>query len=223
MNYAQLLTHWKDSLKLFDRATFSTYLLGCLNTIKLSAPLMLCYFWWAYVALVILHLGHTPKIMGALPNLSTNIAVLLHITLLFAYIASMRPSIEPKDTAYYLTYFPRTMWAVVLTYLLVGPYFLPLAGLVLLFFFDSNQTVMDYTLSLKRTGKALFYLLPAALILALGKTVLNITWYKLSYLLDGYLPGISIPLLAMIHLANYASLTVFYIRLKHTYFHLIFE
>ena len=223
MNYAVLLTHWKDSLKLFHPATFSLYLLSCLNTIKLTLPSMLTYFWWVYAALAVLHIGHAPKIIGTLPNLGTNISVLLHMILLFGYIASMRPSIEPKDRAYYLSYFPRCMWAVVITYLLVGPYFLPLAALVLLFFFDTNQTPNDYALSWLRTGKAMFYLLPAALILGLGKTVINVCWYKLTYLLDGYLPGISIPLLAIIHLLNYASLTVFYIRMKHNYFHLIFE
>ncbi len=223
MNYAVLLTHWKDSLKLFHRATFSLYLLGCLNTIKLATPCILRYFWWAFVALTVLHIGNAPRINGTLPNFGTNISILLHIILLFAYVTSMRPSIEQKDSDYYLAYLPRSIWAVALTYLLLGPYLLPLATLVLLFFFDTNQTINDYRVSLQRTGKALFYLLPAVIILALGTTALNICWYKLAYTLDAYIPGIFIPLLAIIHMINCASLTVFYIRMKHNYFHLIFE
>lgn len=223
MNYTVLVTHWKDSLKLFHRATFSLYLLSCLNTIKLALFPLLKYFWWAFVALIVLHIGHAPKIDGAIPNLGTNLTVLLHIILLFAYIASMRPSIEPKNGAYFLSYFPRCMWAVALTYLFVGPYLLPLAALVLLFFFDTDQSISDYGHAWRRTGKAMFYLLPAAIVLAIGKVLLNVAWYKLACIIDGYVPGIEIPLLAIIHLLNYASLTVFYIRMKHNLFQLIFE
>ncbi|MBM3893582.1 hypothetical protein FJ365_04250 [Candidatus Dependentiae bacterium] len=223
MNYAVLLTQWKDSLKLFHRATFSLYMLGCLNTIKLAVPYMFTYFWWAFIGLIVLHIGHAPKIDGAIPNLGTNITVLLHIILLFAYISCMRPSIEQKNGSYFASYFPRCMWAVALTYLLVGPYLLPLAALVLLFFFDTNQSLNDYGHSWRRACKAMFYLLPATIILAIGKVILNVVWYKLAHGLDAYIPGIQIPLLAIIHLLNYASLTVFYIRMKHNYFHLIFE
>jgi hypothetical protein len=223
MKCAMLLTHWQDSLKLFQRATFSTYLLSCLNTIKISAPYMLIYFWWAYAGLLLLHIGKVPSMVGALPNLGASITVILHIVLLFGYIATMRSSIEPKGKAYYLAQLEKTLWAVAVSYLLVGPYFLPLVGLVLLFFFDSTHTGQDYLRSWQRTAKAFFYLLPAALILGIGKTIINICWYKITYILDAYLPGISIPLLAIIHFVNYASLTVFYLRLKHTYFNLIFE
>lgn len=222
MNYNALVAQWKDSLKLFHKANLSLYFLGCLNTMKLSGTLMVKYFWWAFLALACLHIGHLPKIHGAIPNLATNLTILLHIILLFAYIMSMRPSIEPKAPNYYLAYVP-ALWAVAVTYLLVGPYLLPLAAIVLLFFFDSSLGLADYGAAWIRTGKLFFYLLPAIAIVMTAKIILNVIWYWATYKLDAFLPGISIPLLALIHLFNYASLTVFYIRAKHNHFNLIFE
>jgi len=222
MDTKKLLVYWKESLKLFEPANLSLYLLGCLNTVKLSASIILRYFWWVFFILVILHAGHLPKIYGGLPNLGTNITVLLHIIMLFGYVMTMRPSIEPKEAAYYLAYVPG-IWGVGLTYLLVGPYLLPLAALVLLFFFDTALGLKDYALSWIRAGKLLFYFLPAVGIIALAKLLLNICWYWFAYRMDAFVPGLSIPLLAVIHMINYASLTVFYLRVKHNHFNLIFE
>ncbi len=183
---------------------------------------MLKHFWWAYVLLAALHISHLPKINGVIPNLATNATILLHVILLFGYILSMRPSIEPKNRDYYLGYLPG-IWAVAITYLLVQPYFLSLAAIVLLFFFDSSLRIQDYGLALIRSGKLFFYLFPAVLAIATAKIIINICWYWLTYKIDALIPGASIPLLALIHLLNYASVTVFYIRAKHNHFNLIFE
>lgn len=222
MTHTALLAQWKDSLKLFHKANLTLYILGCLNTAKLAGWLMIKHFWWAYVILISLHIGHLPKIHGAIPNLATNATILLHILLLFGYLLSMRPSIEPKTSQYYTSYLAG-LWAVAASYLLVQQYLLPVAAIVLLFFFDSTLTLRDYVASWQRTGKLVFYLLPAVGIISIAKLIFNICFYWLAYKIDILLPGISIPLLALLHLLNYASVTVFYIRAKHNHFNLIFE
>ena len=274
MNCTTLLTHWKDSLKLFHRATFSLYLLGCLNTIKLALPSLLKYFWWAFAGLIAVRIWGTPRTVGEITLLHMQVGVyiriLLQTILLYAYIMSMRPSIEPKNGTYYLSYVIKTFWAVALTYflqsvsifatdVLVLKYSFPFIILTLLFFFESKLTSFskifwvvtvtlwllhgyfppfvsvggimlmiflmpkDYWLSWFKTVKTIWYLFPAVLILFFGNIILSFYGYQLAYALDFYIHGLLVPVLAIVHLLNYASLTVFYVRIKHNYFHLIFE
>lgn len=212
---------WKDSLKLFHPAALSLYVLGCLNVFVQSLKLSAMYFSWVVALLIALHIWGPQALDGVFHSFAMRITDLLQIILLYGFIMSVRPSQEPKELAYYRAYAP-WIWGPALLYLAAFPFTLPLIALVLLFFFDGTNSLDGIWLASKRTGKAIYYFFPAFLIIASIKIALNLTITAGAHMLGAYIPGISVIIISLLHLLNYATLTVWYIRIKHNHFSLVF-
>ena len=217
-----VLQNWKDSLKLFQPATLTLYLLGCLNVFVQSLRLVVTYFSWVIAPLIVLHIWGPHSLDGVFHSFGMRLTDLLQIILLYGFIMSVRPSQEPKDLNYYRTYAP-WIWGPALLYLAAFSFMLPLVALALLFFFDGTNSLDGIWLAFKRIVKAIGYFFPAFLIIASIIVTINLIITAGAHWLGSYIPGIGVIIISLLHLLNYATLTVWYIRIKHNHFSLVFE
>lgn len=175
-----LLVVWRDVCELFKWNNAKLFILASLNTFLNAGSLILRYFWGILVTLVIM------KLLGFIL-----VADFLTLILSFAYLLSVRPSIENKGSEYYLIFAKKFllygfMALIVISFVFIpckivasllhfpfkypgtlihGPFsFIGIAGLFLL---DSNDRLVGVFTSLKSALKFVWYCLPIVAVIFL--------------------------------------------------------
>ncbi len=214
MNFDLLLSTWRDSLALFSWSQIKLCLLGTVATWLRSMTIMFRLFWWLIVGLFAL--GYWCPF-----GWSRFVVFMMWLVLLYLIMLSVRPSLERKDYFYFGHYILR-IWAIGVVLILFkycGVTQILLAWL--LFYFDSNGSLNAVVSTLKATFKMYLFFLPFFAVLSLVAFILG---YFYSWLMGFF----DIPLLKtffslVISLFVCSVLSVYYIKLKHQHYKLIFE
>jgi hypothetical protein len=234
MDLSSLTVRWKESLDIFQRANLKLFVLAILNNFMRSGMLLVQRFWWLLVlwlaaAWISLAIGTSSYaflvFLAPLPNF------IIRTLILYVMIMTVRPSMEAKDYGYYWKYFT-CLWAVVLLNLFYKEsFFIPLLVPTLLFFLDSDQSPLSLINSVAKTLKMILFFLPVLTIITLVIALLNVPTYFFAHLtLDlGHAWAQSFTFTALLIvqdillLLSLSVITVYYVKLKHSHFNLLFE
>lgn len=105
-------THWPTSLKLFQPANLKLFALGTMATVKNAAPIFMRYFWWAIVLQIVVTIS-IPTHTKLLAMLVSALCMLCNTIILYGMIMSTRPSLEIKNCAYFRKY-SSWIWGAIL-------------------------------------------------------------------------------------------------------------
>jgi hypothetical protein len=179
MESKTISTCWRDSLAYFKKDNLKLYLLGSLGTWQRALNILVHRFWWLFIAwfswlgFLVWHSGIeglTTMFPGSLVKLTTGIIItwFLQAAIYYVIIMAIRPSLEPKDYAYFIKY-AYNFWLFFISGIFASNILvLSLIALPLLFFLDSDQSAKSLYLSLIRGIKAMVYFLPFFLFVLLA-------------------------------------------------------
>ncbi len=221
MNTQLILTRWKESLTFFSRSSLSMFGLLTLNTARRALLLMLGLYGWLYALMLgiaaLLFFGNPTWLatLGA-PSWTDKALMamffIIRIVLLYLLMLSLRPSLERKDYSYYTKYL-HGFWFVAIMSCSVTPGSWVLLCTMFLCFFDGPCNVKSLPTALQRTGYSFLYFLPIFLLLTTGALLLS------------YLPtliGDYVVIRDLFMLLVGAATTVYYTKIKYSYFQLLF-
>jgi hypothetical protein len=138
---------------------------------------------------------------------------IIRIPLLYLLILSLRPSLERKDYSYYTQYL-NGFWFVAIMSCFMTPGSWVLVFTMLLCFFDGPCNVKSLPTALRRAGYFFLYFLPIYL-------VLTTVALLLSYLSTS--TGDYVIIRDIFMLLVGAATTVYYTKIKFSYFQLLFN
>lgn len=222
MNTQLILTRWKESLDFFSRSSLSIFGLLTLNTVRRAALLILSLHGWLYTAAMgiaaILFFGDQNWLAAIGVPTWTDKALMaaffiIRIPLLYLLILSLRPSLERKDYSYYTQYL-NGFWFVAIMSCFMTPGSWVLVFTMLLCFFDGPCNVKSLPTALRRAGYFFLYFLPIYL-------VLTTVALLLSYLSTS--TGDYVIIRDIFMLLVGAATTVYYTKIKFSYFQLLFN
>jgi len=236
----------KGELKLYLLGTLLTFKRALTIIVKkfwwlLFLQSFLCALFFALKAMELM----SPDTYGSLNRLL--LSLIAPIILSYLAIMTTRPSLEAKNYNYfikYLTYiWPLILYFIAAKYLPIiyrGPLSILFIALSYFFFFDSSYSPLSLLASLYRSLKLSFFFFPAYLILS---GLLFVTSYPFEYLMlmsFGLYDPIRMaspfnkPLILLVYLLIvfvinmtysllvYSAISVFYTKLKHKYYNLLF-
>jgi len=222
MNTQLILTRWKESLDFFSRSSLSMFGLLTLNTVRRAALLILSLYGWLYAAAI----GIAAVLFFGDQNWLTTIGAptwtdkafmatffIIRIPLLYLLILSLRPSLERKDYNYYTQYL-NGFWFVALVSCFMTPGSWVLLFTILLCFFDGPCNVKSLPTALRRAGNFFIYFFPISLVLTAVALLLS----SLSTIIGDYVIIRDIFMLLV-----GAATTVYYTKIKFSYFQLLFN
>ena len=221
MNTQLILTRWKESLNFFSRSSLSMFGLLTLNTVRRAALLILGLYGWLYAAIM----GIAAFLYFGDPNWLTTIGLpggtdmalmavffIIRIVLLYILILSLRPSLERKEYSYYAQYL-NGFWFVALMSCVMTPGSWVLIFTMFLCFFDGPCNVKSLPTALRRAGYFFLYFFPIYLVLTTTALLLSL----FSTCIGDYVIIRDIFMLLV-----GAATTVYYTKIKFSYFQLLF-
>lgn len=229
MQVSTLRNSWKESLELFHKTNIKLFCLGMLNNWTISLKILIRFFWWLFLGGLILFTIPSTEY----PLVAKFITISLEIILLYVMIMTVRPSLEAKNYSYYSRYL-----MVLIPILLFMPLiylsslFIPLIALCLLFYVDSTLSPKGFCKALVQTGKAFLNFLPATSIIfiiaslfaALGSYIYDIMCTaSLHWLLMALIKCFGLCIKTALILLCLSTITIYYIKIKHAHFKLLFE
>ncbi|MFA5074544.1 MAG: hypothetical protein WC436_00380 [Candidatus Babeliales bacterium] len=232
-----LLSRWLESLEVFTKKEFKTFLLLILNTFKRSIFIFAKKFWWLFLLLFL----NNYFFGGVNIFLKTNylglfFLVFINLLLIFFSFLIIRPSIEAKDIFYFLSYLNKFWGFLVITILLFLFPILPSFYIITLFFLDSENNLKSLVFSFINGIKFIFYYLPVCIILGVIFAVIEILIYffvifllsKIYHILfintlfSTILLSFFYLFLFLLWLLFLSTISIYYVRMKHKDFNLFF-
>ncbi len=237
MTFGQIWPLWKESLVLFKWNNLKLFFLAVLNNYQRSVKIVVKNFWWLLLGAIIAQ------------NFVFGLAGGLHLFLSFLFALIARPSIERKDTAYFMTYlkkFPGYMlisfFFVLILYLVfvlqlpgisVLSFILPvLFCMSLFFFFDVKNSFKNTYKALLQSIKINVYFFPAMLILmAFWYMIASIPAISLGWAAHNnwsvfptfFVQASVLFVTYLISILPFSVLAMYYTKIKHSHHRLFFE
>jgi hypothetical protein len=234
MNIKLIMQTWSDSLKLLTPESLRHFGLGSLNLLirgfkSLAQTYILIVPIFIAIIAALLHVGlFTTPLARSFPLIITMFC------LLQLAVMSVRPSVKIKNSEYYLTEDDTGDYMRINRLLITIPtalacWFVPFIGiplmsLLLLIFHDTQHNSLAIGLNIfKQFAKTCVYLAPALIVILLPLTILNSATKLAIALLDSAIPGSWVVFYFLLLMINSSVMTVFYVKIKHGYYQLIFS
>lgn len=241
MSYDSIKKHWADSISFLTANDLKIFLLATANNVRRSLWGVLSYFWWFIILL---------SILTYITNVSFSIIVCF-LYLLAARPSIERKDISyfihytPSFIAFFILWLPMYvlgLYSTTLSFLIV-PYVICEAIFFLsaLFYIDSAYSSKDFFIAVKNGFYAFFSFFPFLFVISAGFLVLlsfiiacvGVFCFLLTFMIftatvTHYITQTFItlvlysPLMLIVEFIFISALTIFYIKVKHTYPRLFF-
>lgn len=232
MNTDSLFARWDESLDLFKKSNLKLFCLGVLNNwiraIKtFGLRFIALYALWVMLACASLTLFTSFNLLFFILPVVT---FLVRGLIVYIMVMTTRASLEQKNYRYYIKYLPFAWVAIGVNLFIDSWIFLPVLILILLFFLDSQNSIMSLLVAWMRTLKTTLSFLPAISILTFVIGLLSLVQsFPFNFIADSssFMQLISLMLVLllqdMLFLLMISIITVYYIKVKHAHFTLLFE
>lgn len=214
------LLNWELLDPFIGKGEAKIFCLASLNIFVRSLAILSRKFWWLWSTW-----GLGIIIFSRYFSMPTPIWFTTTFAALGSYciLTTVRSSLERKDFFYFMNYFVFS-WPIFLYWTVVHVHtsmFIEksmcdfLMALILFFFLDSTASPLALGKAIRRTIILCFYFFPSLVLLCIALIVL--TWplyWVLSFL--------GFPCVFITQLIYYAALSVYYIKLKHKHYNLLF-
>jgi hypothetical protein len=225
MNIQSIFICWQKSLESIKKDNLKMFLLGTLATTLRSAKTLGLLFGWLFAAIWTIQgflAQHQSLIVVSL------LMVIVHIPLIYAMLLTVRPSLETKNYDYYRAYLPSIFALIGLKLILSKALLLLIGVLPLLFFLDSDLSFPAFFKSIERGVKALVYFFPSFIITAVFYIILHASITSLSIFISHVWSAwliyvIFFAIEDILLLLAISAFTVYYTKLKHEHFDLLFS
>lgn len=214
------LLNWELLDPFAGKGEVKIFCLASLNIFVRSLVLLARKFWWLWGTWIFGIIIFSRYFSMPTPEWFTAIFASIGSYLM---LATVRSSIERKDLLYFMNYFIFS-WPIFLywTILHVQSYSSIersitdcIMALVLFFFLDTTATPLSLARAIRRTVVIFLRFLPSFVLLC---TLLTLVTWPLNLALD----FLRCPCVFVVQLFSFAILSVYYIKLKHKHYNLLF-
>lgn len=217
---AECINFWKTSLQIFTHCDQRrNFVLGSLNLLRKGVITLVTKFWWFALTLILFYVLPLPEIVRLV------MSIILEPLLFSLVLISIRPSIEPKNYRYYLSYWKIFALALVITALVpIHFLFIPTKILFFLLLADSDQSPNDIVQSLLKACKITLYTLPSLALLLLPLIILQCVALFILFHPNfaSFLTYVFLHTIISCFFLN-AVYTTLYVKLKHEQYNLFFK